>query len=354
MKDTIKLLIVDDSKLMRRVITKIFDSADHIQVVGKATNGKEALELIPRLNPDVVTLDINMPVMDGLTALKHIMIRYPRPVVMLSTLTKEGATETFDALKYGAVDFIHKPSNTQPVSLEEQCQMVVRQVTLAAGVEIGSIRYLRTKSAKFQDAGGAKETKCDYICAVGASEGGYGTLLKIIPQLAPDLPAAVLVVLYEASRHVEAFARYLDDNCIFRVRRATDGESVEPGCCYLVSGKQYVTLHSFYGEYSLAINAAPFTTQKGGINMLMFSLAEIMKEHSVGVVLSGSGEDGAEGLEEILRMKGTAIVQEPRSCLYKEMAISAIDRCSPDIVIPDTEIAAKINQLVKRDEMSNA
>ncbi|QTA89223.1 chemotaxis protein CheB [Desulfonema magnum] len=342
MKNPIKLLIVDDSRLMRRVINKIFDASNNIQVVGEAANGKEALDMIPELNPDVVTLDINMPVMDGLTALKHIMIRFPRPVVMLSTLTQEGAAVTFDALKYGAVDFIHKPSNTQPVSLEEQCSTIVKKISLAAGVEVGTIRYLRTKTDKKTTEPG--QIKCNYICAIGVSEGGYGTLLKIIPQLQSDLPAAILVVLYEASRHVDAFARYLDDNSPFKVKRAVDGESVEAGFCYLVSGKQYVTFHSFYGEYSLAVNAAPFTTHKGGINMLMFSLAEIMKEHAMGVILSGSGNDGAEGLQEILRSGGTAIIQEPKTCLYKEMAISAIHKCKAASVIPDGDIAAEINK----------
>lgn len=342
LKDPIKLLVVDDSKLMRRVITKIFEPVDHIQVVGEAENGKEALDIIPQLNPDVVTLDINMPVMDGLTALKHIMIKFPRPVVMLSTLTQEGAAVTFDALKYGAVDFIHKPSNTQPVSLEEQCHIVVNKITLAAGVEIGTLRYLRTNPDKTQNDGG---TPCNYICAIGTADGGYGSLLKIIPQLKSELPAAVLVVLYESSRHVDAFARYLDENSSFRVKRAVDGESVEAGFCYMVSGKQYVTLHSFYGEYSLAVNAAPFTTHKGGINMLMFSLAEIMKDHAVGVILSGAGEDGGEGLEEIIRMQGKAIVQDPKTCLYKDMAASAIERCSPGLILPDTEIGTALNNI---------
>ena len=344
-KDRIKLLIVDDSKIMRQVIAKIFETDDLIQVVGEASNGKEALEIIPQLNPDVITLDINMPVMDGLTTLKHVMIKHPTPVVMLSTLTKEGATMTFDTLKYGAVDFIHKPSNQHPESLGEQCQAVLKKVVLAANVRIGTMKYIRTRSKSPEPGANEGERVCKYICAMGASEGGYGTLLKIIPQLNPELPAAILVVLYETSRNVDAFASYLDDNSKLKVRRAVDGEYVEAGSCYLVSGKQYVTLHEFYGEYSLAINTAPFTIHKGGINMLMFSIAEVMKEHGMGVLLSGSGQDGSEGLSEIIRMGGTAIVQDPKNCLYKEMPTSAITHCKTvDAVMPDTSIAAEISQ----------
>lgn len=342
MKEPIKLLIVDDSKLMRRVISKIFESDDSIQVVGEAANGKEALDMIPELDPGVITMDINMPVMDGLTTLKHVMIKYPRPVVMLSTLTQDGAAVTFDALKYGAVDFIHKPSNNQPSSLEEQCHSIIKKINMAAGVEIRDFKYLRSNPAAKKEE--KKETPCKYICAMGAAEGGYSALLKIIPHLNPELPAAFLVVLYEASRNVDAFARYLDENSSIGVRRAIDGESIEAGFCYLVSGKQYVTLHSFYGEYSLAVNAAPFTTQKGGINMLMFSVADIMKENGMGIILSGSGDDGTEGMAEIVRNGGTAVVQEPKSCLYKEMASSVMEKCKVNLVLPDSNIAAKINK----------
>ncbi len=342
MKEPIKLLIVDDSKLMRRVISKIFESDESVKVVGEAANGKEALDMIPELNPNVITMDINMPVMDGLTTLKHVMIKYPRPVVMLSTLTQDGAAVTFDALKYGAVDFIHKPSNSQPSSLEEQCHSIIKKINMAAGVEIRDFKYLRSNPAAKKEE--KKETPCKYICAMGAAEGGYSALLKIIPHLNPELPAAFLVVLYEASRNVDAFARYLDENSSIGVRRAIDGESIEAGSCYLVSGKQYVTLHSFYGEYSLAVNAAPFTTQKGGINMLMFSVAEIMKENGIGIILSGSGDDGTEGLAEIVRTGGLSVVQDTKSCLYKEMAASAMEKCKVNLVIPDSNIAAEINK----------
>ena len=343
MKDPIKLLIIDDSKLIRRVIRKIFESTDHFQIVGEATNGKEGLDMIPELNPDVVTMDINMPVMDGLTALKHIMIKHPRPTVMLSTLTEEGATVTFDALKYGAVDFIHKPSNQHPETMEEQYNTIIKKVTLAASVGIGGFRYLRTKPKQAQD-GNRGEISCEHICTMGASQGGYGSLLKIIPQLQPDLPAAFLVVIHDASRHVDAFAHYLNDNSPLNVKRAVDGEAIDAGFCYLVSGKQHVTLHSFYGEYSLAINAAPFTAGKGGISMLMSSLAEVMKAQAVGILLSGSGDDGIEGLAEIQKAGGTVIVQDPKTCLYKDTPTAAIETGKVDLVIPDSDIAGVLNK----------
>ncbi len=341
----IKLMIVDDSKLMRRVISKIFEGSESVQIVGEAEDGKQALELIPQLNPDVITLDINMPVMDGLAALKHIMIRFPRPVVMCSTLTEEGTAVTFDALRFGAVDFIHKPSNQHPESLEAQCQSIMKKIIQAAGVEIGAVRYLRTKSKETAPKLTAEDAdfKCNSICAIGASEGGYGALLKIIPQLSAGLSAAFIISLHEVSVHTDAFARYLDEHSAIRVKRAVEGEPIKGGVCYLASREEYVTVHSFYGEY-LQISPAPFPEQRGAINMLMFSAAEVMKEQAVGVILSGTGNDGIQGLSEILSKGGSAYIQMPKSALYKEMPESALENCKSAVVLTVQEIPEAFNK----------
>ena len=342
MKDPYKLLIVDDSKLIRRAVSNIFKDQEKFRVVGEAGDGKEALELLPELNPDVVTLDINMPVMDGLTTLKHIMIKSPRPTVMLSSLTQEGASVTFDALKYGAIDFIPKPTRTNGDSLGEQELNIIKKINLAAEVEIESIQYIRSipkeKSDKRPDG-----IECKGMIAMGASEGGYGTLLKIIPKIIPDLSAALLVVVYADSKHVDAFAGYLDSHSFVKVKRAKDGEEIKGGVCYLFSGEEYATVHSSGNKYNLQISPSPFAGRRGSINMLMFSVAEAMDMRATGVILSGTGDDGAEGLGEIIRTGGTAIVQDPKSCLCREMAISAIDRCDVDIIISNTKIALEIN-----------
>ena len=350
MNEPYKLLIIDDSKMMRRAIGEIFAADDRIQVAGEAANGAEALEIIPQTDPDVVTLDVNMPVMDGLTTLKHLMIETPKPVVMLSTLTLEGASVTFDALKYGAVDFVSKPSKLDDSKLEGQEETVVRKVALAAEVEVEAIRYIRA-FPKDESAGQNGTIPCSNIIAMGAAEGGYGALLKIVPHLSPYNPAAYLAVLYAASQHVDAFARYLDEHSSVRVKRAADGLPVEGGVCYLGAGVEYVTVQSGSSDLFLQVHPAPFKSiseRKGSINMLMFSAAEVMGNRAAGIVLSGSGDDGAEGLAEIIRAGGSAVVQEPKSCLYKEMARSALDRSEPEYVISDTKIAAAVNDLVER------
>ena len=348
MNDSYKLLIVDDSKMMRNAIRAIFAADDRIQVAGEAADGEAALEIIPQIDPDVLTMDVNMPVMDGLTTLKHMMIETPKPTVMVSTLTQEGASLTFDALKFGAVDFVSKPSKLNESKLEGQEKTVARKVALAAQVEIEAIRYIRDVP-KGESSRPSRQVACDRFIAIGAAEGGYGALLKVVPHLRPELPATYLAVIHAASQHVDAFARYLDDSSSIRVKRAIDGLPVEGGICYLGAGEEYITIQSHNSGLFLQVQPAPFKSmseRRGSINMLMFSAAEVMGNRAVGIVLSGAGNDGAEGMAEIIRSGGKTLIQDPKSCLYKEMAKSALEKCELDGVIPDIRIASAVNNFL--------
>ncbi len=339
-----KVLVVDDSSLIRRAIRRIFEGNSRLEIVGEAANGAEALDLISQVNPDVVTLDVNMPVMDGLTTLKHMMIKNPKPAVMISTLTREGASVTFDALKYGAVDFIPKPSQISGKSLEDQHEKIIRKISLAAQVETIAIQYLRSsehEKGPLEDNG----LPAERIFALGASEGGYSSLLKIIPLLRPKIHAAFLVILYAEPMYIDAFARYLNEHSMIRVLRARHGEPIQSGACYLCSGEEYLTIEKSGGIYFLRVNPNPFPNRRGAINMLMMSLAETLKEKSAGAILSGSGFDGLEGLREILRHGGTGIVQHPKTCLCKEMPIFVLTNLNVRNIILDREIATRINQM---------
>jgi two-component system chemotaxis response regulator CheB len=338
-----RLLIVDDSRLIRRALSNIFEPLYYIKVVGEACNGKEALELIPRLNPDVVTLDIEMPVMDGLTALKHIMMLCPRPTVMLSTLTRDGAKATFDALKFGAIDFIHKPSRLSDLTVQKQNENIIRKITYAARVEISSVRYIRPTFAPAAKPSDWDVNAYDHLVVIGAAEGGYRDLLNIIPHLDAQLPITFMVMLYMASKSVDDFARYLNNCSAIRVKRLENGDVVRGGVCYMISDDQYVTIHEKKQGHIFNVNPSPFPYRRGIINMLMFSAAEFMRERAVGVILSGLGNDGAEGLREITRLGGTCFFQNPKTCLYKEMPEAALKVCAPDFIVSDREIAAKIN-----------
>lgn len=341
----ISLFIVDDSKMMRKVIAGIFKDDPFVQVVGEAENGEEALQLIPQLKPDVVTLDVEMPVMDGLKTIKHLMIQAPTPTVMLSSMTQDGAVVTFDALKYGAVDFVSKPSRNAEVDLNEQTKEIARKVHLAAEVELEAVRYVRAVN-KNKQAAFPSGSRCEKIVAVGAAEGGYGALLKLLPHLSAEYPAAYLVMFYAPSKHLDAFVEYMDRFSPLRIKRAANNEPLEPGCCYFSSGEDYMTVHEREEGLVLHLSAAPFATQRGSINMLFFSVAEVMQDDAVAVILSGVGEDGTEGMAEILRVGGAGIVQDPAGCLYRDMPWSVSAHCREAAVLPDADIPDTIHGIL--------
>jgi two-component system chemotaxis response regulator CheB len=337
----IRLLIVDDSRLIRTAVRRVFESDGQVETVGEAANGREALAMLATLQPDVITLDINMPEMDGLSTLKHIMIKRPTPTVMISALTHEGATETFDALRFGAIDFMPKPSQRGDASIEDQEREIKNKVKQAAGIKIDNVRLLRTRAAN----GTARAREIQRVVVLGASEGGYGALLKIIPQLDPEWPAAYLTILYAAENHIDAFIEYLDRHSPLAVRRAVDGTLLRGGTCYIASGTEYVTATGDPDRIALRVHASPFPERRGAINMLMISLSEVTAARTVGVILTGQDEDGAEGAAEIARVGGEVMIQDPQTCLFKEMALAAIRHCRTGRRLNDSEIAPAINKL---------
>ena len=343
-----KILVVDDSSLIRQAVVDIINSSDDLQVIGQAASGAEALILIHQLKPDLVTLDIIMPGMNGLTTLKHIMIFHPVPTIMLSSLAQEGADITFDALRYGAIDFIAKPSKLEHEALKEQSQQIIQKIRMAAKVKVNAIQYIRVKPKTDSEPLPEQTKPCKNIVAMGVAEGGYGTLLKILLRLKPHPPTAYMVIFYETSAHVDGFIRYLNQYATVKVKRPQNNTLLEAGVCYISSGEEYVTVHGQRGSLVSYVSPAPFSSRRGTIDMLMFSVAETLGRHSLGVVLSGEGADGSEGLEEIIRVGGGAIIQSPVSCLCKSMALSALDMCEAEVVVADTEIAAEISQFLPK------
>jgi two-component system chemotaxis response regulator CheB len=340
-KPPYKVLVVDDSSIIRQAIVAIINASDELQVVGEAANGYEALDLIARLDPDVVSLDVIMPRMSGLTTLKHIMIFHPTPVVMLSSLMQDGTDITFDALRYGAIDFISKPSNLSGNSLQMQAHGITQKVITAAKVKTSAIQYVRVqpKSSNFR----LPKTTCQNIVVLGVAEGGYGTLLKIIPRLKSHPETVYLVIFYETSAHIDGFIDYLNHYSQVMVTRLQNNTQLETGVCYFSLGEEYVSIHGEQGHYTAHVSRAPFSSRRGSIDMLMFSVAENVGKHSLGVILTGAGIDGAEGLEEIIRVGGGALIQAPVSCLYKGMVLSALNACEAERVVADTEMATEIN-----------
>ncbi len=347
----LKVLVVDDSRLIRKVLREIIEADGHLQVCGEAENGKKALELIAAERPDVITLDINMPVMDGLTTLKHIMINHPIPTVMISALTQEGAKETFDSLKYGAIDFLPKPSQVKGADLKSQREEIVRKIKLVSEVQIESVRYLR-RPAKDKDAESGEQMPCHSLVIIGVAEGGYGTLLNVIPRLNPSMPAAYIAVMHQAPLHIDGFVKYLDQCSQLFVRRASDGLVLEGGHCYLSADTEFFSVSRQADHLYLKLNGLPDGAQQEAINLLMRSAADTMHENTAGVILTGTGKDGIEGLGDIIENRGAAFVQDPRSCLFKETPKKAEAKYNLTHLISDKQMAGAINAFLSAHKKS--
>jgi two-component system chemotaxis response regulator CheB len=344
--EPLKVLVVDDSRMIRRVICDIIGSDGTKIVVGEAENGKQALELLRQTNPDVITLDINMPVMDGLTALKHIMISHPTPTVMISALTQEGALETFESLKYGAIDFLPKPSKVRGGDLKSQQENILRKIDLVAGVQIESIRYLR-RPLMDKSTTPDQNPECHYVMAFGAADGGYGALLNVIPRLRANLPAAYVAVMHQAPQHIDAFGRYLDQCSQLAVERAVDGTVLNGGTCYLASSSENIRIQNHHDQLQIKVESESGPSDQQAIDRLMASVASVLKDRAAGVVLTGAGDDGIEGLGTIIQEGGAAFVQDPLSCLFKETPTAAMNAYSVHYVVSDKQMSGAINAYIK-------
>jgi two-component system chemotaxis response regulator CheB len=337
----ISVLIVDDSTVLRKIIKEMFSSDAQLKIVGEAEHGLKALELISELKPDVVTLDVNMPVMDGLTTIKHVMIKCPTPVVMFSTLTGQGAKETFEALRYGAIDFLQKPSSLLKEDLKSQHELIISRVKNAARAGIDAVRYLRPAQTAVQKKP-VRNTDCRWVFAIGSSYGGYGSLLGLIPELNPDLPAAFMSVLYSTPSHVDAFARYLDEHSPVVVYRALDGQVLHPGACYLASVFETVSVVNTDDQLMLRVESSPSKQPEHVADELMTSLSTVLKDRASGILLSGIGDDGVAGIGQIISGGGNAIVQDPKTCLCSDTTALATQKYGLSPVLPGPRMAETI------------
>jgi two-component system, chemotaxis family, protein-glutamate methylesterase/glutaminase len=338
-QDKIRVLVVDDSALMSRQIASILSEDDSLHVVGRAKDGLEALTLVKELSPDVVTMDVEMPRMNGITALKHIMVKYSVPTVMISALTKEGARTTFDALKYGAIDVIAKPSRREDENLDAQKADIIGKVKRAAAIRSGRSKYIKMSAPIRRDEKIPKGSVLGStrFVIMGAGTGGYYGLLRIIPGLTSEFSDVLIAVILVSDRYLEPFATYLDAHSIVPVQAITGPFIPERGACYLCSRDRLLDIQSTDGTLSIA----PFSANgnEGSIDHVMKSAARNLGERVIGVIMSGAGNDGAEGIAAIRDAKGTTMVQDINSCMDPSMPIAVLEKCSVDRILPDYHVA---------------
>jgi two-component system, chemotaxis family, protein-glutamate methylesterase/glutaminase len=337
----IRVLVVDDSALMSRTLVSILQEDASLDVVGRAKDGLEALALAAELKPDVITMDVEMPRMNGITALKHIMVKHMIPTVMISALTKEGARTSFDALKYGAIDVIAKPSRREDENLEIQKSDIIAKVKRAAAIRMGRSRYIRMSAPtpELKTEKGAADSQTGFI-AIGTGTGGYYALLKIIPEIPGDFKDVIIVVILVASRYIEPFVHYLDAHSAVPVRNLKAVRSLNKGVCYICSGEEVAGIES-NGDGRFLVSAPQADSNQSEhmpINLMFDAVAKIAGERAVGIIMTGSGEDGADGLKSVRSKGGVAIVQDINNCMDPSMPLAALRKGAVEKILPDYQI----------------
>lgn len=339
--DKIKILIVDDSSFVRKALLRIFEAEPEVEVIGVARSGKEALEKVPLLKPDVLTLDINMPGMDGLETLKVLMQTHPMPVLMLSQFTKQGAELTLKALEAGAMDFVDK-STTGLMDFFDLAREIISKVRSIAGskpVRIG------------RDAGvlapGKGRGLAD-IVAIGTSTGGPLALQMLLPKFPGDINFAIMVVQHMPQGFTGPLAKRLDSLCGIRVKEAEDGDVVRPGVSLIAPAGMHMTVKKvqsrlFGVQRRVVLGFEPLhELHKPSVDVLFGSVARAYGERAIGVILTGMGSDGAKGLGTIKKQGGFTIAQDEATSAIFGMPRVAIENNAVDIVLPITSIAEEI------------
>lgn len=353
----IKVVVIDDSAFMRKAISTMLEKDSSIKVVATARNGQEGLDKIKRYQPDVVTLDIEMPVMDGLTALKHIMADMPRPVLMVSSLTTEGAESTLRAMELGAVDFI--PKQLSKVSLD----IVKIEADLREKVKyIGRRKFVpRTQQfrAKVKAAAAQKKdgeaaaprrelvtpsgTQLRDVVAIGVSTGGPPAVQNVLSRLPATFSASILIAQHMPPAFTGPFAKRLDGVCKIHVKEAEDGERMLPGTAYVAPGGKHLVLEQKVSRIDLRVTTTPEDAlYKPSANVLISSVAQGVGKRGLGVILTGMGSDGKEGIAELKQRGGRVVAQDEKSCVVYGMPKAVVDARLADEIVDIEEVAGAI------------
>ena len=326
MSDRIKVLVVDDSALMRKLIPTILARDSAIEVVGTAMDGAFALKKIEELHPDVVTLDLEMPRMDGMETLRLIMKSAPVPVILFSTHSKEGAYSTFKALALGAVDFVAKPLDAAVGHLDTIADQLIEKIKVAkraAGHRLPQAVVADT--APLHKKGGRPAIPPSRIIAIGISTGGPNALQFLLSQIPADFPASILIVQHMPEGFTEMFAKRLDECSPLEVQEARSGDLLLAGRVLLCPGNRHMMVRRMpRGDMVVLTDAPHVNGHRPSVDVLFHSVAQEFSLTAVGVLMTGMGDDGAGGLGAIKAAGGMTIAQSEESCVVSGMPRSAI------------------------------
>ncbi|WP_421419026.1 protein-glutamate methylesterase/protein-glutamine glutaminase [Pseudoalteromonas lipolytica] len=341
----IKVLIVDDSPLIRGLLKEILEQADDIHVVGSAEDPYEAREQIKRFNPDVLTLDIEMPKMDGLSFLKNLMRLRPMPVVMISTLTQKGSPITLEALETGAVDFIAKPTANVSQSLQRYAHLLHQKIRTAAGARV---RAFKEQNLEADSALSTLQFKANSVLAIGASTGGTEAIKEVLVRMPEQCPPIVI------TQHIPpvfstSFAMRMDRTCKINVKEAEHGDKLRPGWAYIAPGDQHLSVVKQGSALYCQLDTSELVNRhRPAVDVLFNSLLVACPKATIAALLTGMGSDGAKGLLALKQAGAYTIAQDELSSVVWGMPKAAIELdAAHEIVRLDKITAQMLKQAVK-------
>jgi two-component system chemotaxis response regulator CheB len=341
MSQRIRVLVIDDSALMRQALTVLLKRDPTIDVVGAASDPLIAQSKIEQLAPDVLTLDVEMPRMDGLTFLEKLMHTRPIPVVMVSSLTETGCETTLRALELGAVDFIPKPKVDLREHLEELARDVCAKIRTAASARLTrrAVGALPPVVARRNAGGSAMIKTTDRLIAVGASTGGTEALREFLAAMPADAPG-IVIVQHMPEKFTRSFAERCNELCTIRVKEAEDGARVLVGHALIAPGNYHLALRRSGAQYSVAVySGAPVNRHRPSVDVLFDSVAECAGRNALGVIMTGMGADGAKGLLGMRQAGARTIAQDESTCVVFGMPKEAIALGAAEVVLPLPRIA---------------
>jgi two-component system, chemotaxis family, protein-glutamate methylesterase/glutaminase len=336
MSERVRVLVVDDSALMRKLIPNILARDPMIDVVGTAMDGAFALRKIEELRPDVVTLDLEMPRMDGMETLRMIMRRAPLPVVMVSTHSKEGAYATFKALALGAIDFVAKPKEASSGHLDAIAEQLIEKIKVAKRASRSGIRSPAVPENSPPVKKNARAAVPPHrIIAIGVSTGGPNALQFVLSQIPAEFPGSLLIVQHMPEGFTEMFARRLDECCALEVQEAKSGDLLLAGRALICPGNRHMMVRRMpRGDMAVLSDAPHVNGHRPSVDVLFHSVSQEFGPMGVGVLMTGMGEDGAIGLGTIKAAGGVTIAQSEESCVVPGMPRAAILKGYANRVVP--------------------
>ena len=347
----VRVLVVDDSALMRKLIPQMLEADTSIEVVGTAIDGTFCLKKIEELQPNVVTLDLQMPGMNGIDTLKEIMRRHPLPVIVVSSHSTEGASITFKALGLGAFDFVTKPQDAT-AHMADAARELIAKIKVAADCKVVRPGLLRSEPVHPEKITVGKSAPApSKTVAIGISTGGPQALEFLLAQLPPDFPGTILVVQHMPSGFTEMFARRLDELCALRVKEAQSGDVLQAGRVLVCPGSRHMTVKRLpMGDIVVLNDEAPVNGHRPSVDVLFRSVAAEFGRLGTAVLMTGMGDDGAEGLGAVKKAGGMTIAQSEESCVVFGMPKAAIERGYATRIVALDVLSSTLQALCGRGE----